>query len=188
MDSESTLPTSGMPAMHVPDALLRRAVADDLSAAECVRGEASMSDTTIHGLRFRRVTLVYPSPGEAYVGREVRASEACDAMVCRRCTTVVRDHGEAERHICMSSYWLMGVSFDELPAEQPDRPRERLRVVNHMPRANLWPHIKAPFDPRNAEPLSERYETLSVLLAELAKMQREIESRQRAKPRRRRRP
>jgi len=147
-----------------------------------------VSHTIISGLRFRRVLL---DAQQGYVRGEAPRGKPCDALICCRCTAVARDSGEAERHVCLSSYWCAGdagsVEFLPLDYQRPEAPRDWVQSANHMPLTNLWPHTAKPFDLQKASPLSERYEALACLLAEMAKMEREIERnrRQSKKPRRR---
>jgi hypothetical protein len=130
------------------------------------------ADTTIHGLRFRRVMI---SNG-AVAGR-AQNSQPCDALICQRCTAVLADSGEAERHVCVTRYWMAGMSFADIESvETPDRMRERVRVANNAMMIDLWPHGAKLLPWRKAVPLSERYELLSVLFAELAKMERAAEA------------
>ena len=143
-----------------------------------------MSCTVIHGLRFRRVKLRYEARARAHVQCEAKKDERCDALICLRCTAVLRDAPEAERHLCLSFYWLMGVTLDE-HADLPDRPRERVSVANNARMANIWPHNSALCTSREAVALSTRYEMVSVLLAELAALQFKIEARTKTKPKRR---
>lgn len=138
----------------------------------------------IHGLRFRRVKLRYEALACAHVQCEAKKDESCDALICLRCTAVLRDATEAERHLCLSFYWLMGAALDDF-VDLPDRPRDRVSVANNARMANVWPHNAAICTPREAVPLSERYETVSVLLAELSVLQRKIEARTKMKPKRR---
>lgn len=132
-----------------------------------------MSDTVIHGLRFRRVLLT-----DGSFQRNAEHMQVCDAMICTRCTAVVRDHGEAERHVCVTRFWMSGISLDHasVPEILPDRMRERVSVANHAVMADLWPHGKKLLSQRKGAPLAERYELLSVLFAELAKMEHAAES------------
>lgn len=143
-----------------------------------------MSCTIIHGLRFRRVKLRYEARARAHVQCEAKKDESCDALICLRCTAVLRDDAEAERHLCLSFYWLRGVALDD-HVDLPDRPRDRVSVANNARMANIWPHSAALRAPREAVPLSERYETVAVLLAELAALQLKIEARAKTKPKRR---
>lgn len=130
------------------------------------------------GLRFRRVILAYAwDRKQAYVS-DAAKSQLCDAMICCRCTAVVSDNGEAERHVCLSRFFMAGEAgdVDYVPSgEYPIDPRARVRAANHAPLADLWPHEAKPHDPRRAPPLSERYEAMSLLLAEFSKMEMEIE-------------
>lgn len=127
-----------------------------------------MSDTTIQGLRFRRVTL-----SNGAVASEVKARQRCDALICRRCTAVLRDDGEAARHVCVTFYWMSGLSLADVETvETPDRIRARASVANNAMLANLWPHGAKLIAKRDAAPLFERYELLATLFAELAKMER----------------
>lgn len=137
-----------------------------------------MSDTTIHGLRFRRVLI---SPDHGLVVGDANGMRVCDALICRRCTSVLADGGEAERHVCVTRYWMAGFSFADYGTanELPDRPRERVGVANNANMGDLWPHRWSLIQRRRAAPLAERYELLSVLFAELAKMERGVEVRPR---------
>lgn len=137
---------------------------------------------TIRGLRFRRVLL---NEAGGYVSCDARISEVCDAMVCRRCTAVLRDDGEAERHVCVTRYWQAGFSFGDIDRiDAPDRMRERVQVANGANLADLWPHQSKLVPRRKLVSLAERYELLSVLFAELAKMERGAEARPRRRARR----
>lgn len=62
--------------------------------------------------------------------------------------------------------------------------RERVRVANGANMADLWPHGAKLVAKRKVAPLSERYELLSVLFAELANMERGAEARSRRRARR----
>jgi len=130
------------------------------------------NDTTIHGLRFRRAVI----SGGTIAGT-ARTSQLCDVLICRRCTAVLADSGEATRHVCVTRYWIAGMSFTDIEnVETPDRMRERVRVANNAMMTDLWPHGAKLLPWRKAVPLSERYELLSVLFAELAKMERAVEA------------
>lgn len=127
-----------------------------------------MSDTTIHGLRFRCVTI-----SNGAVAGAATTYQTCDALICKRCTAVLADEGEAERHVCVTRFWMAGMSIAEAEAaEAPDRIRERVRAANNAIMTDLWPHGAKLIAARKAIPLDERYELLSVLFAELAKMER----------------
>lgn len=140
----------------------------------------SAADTTIHGLRFRRVVV-----SNGVIAGTARSSQLCDALICRRCTAVLADSGEAERHVCVTRFWMTGMTFADIEnVETPDRMRERVRVANNAPMIDLWPHGAKLLPWRKAIPLSERYELLSVLFAELAKMERTAEARPRHRRRR----
>lgn len=142
-----------------------------------------MSYSTISGLRFRRVVM----SGD-FVGGSAKSSQICDALICCRCTSVLADSGMAERHVCVTRFWMAGMSFADVegdssrpgqdsPISTPDRMRERVRAANHATMTDLWPHGAKLLRARQAIPLSERYELLSVLFAELAKMEREAAAR-----------
>ncbi len=132
-----------------------------------------MSYATISGLRFRRVVL----SGD-FVGGSAKPSQVCDALICRRCTAVLADADMAERHVCVTRFWLSGMSFADVESvAMPDRMRERVRVANHATMTDLWPHGGKLLRARHAIPLHERYELLSVLFAELAKMECEAAAR-----------
>ena len=131
-----------------------------------------MSYMTIHGLRFRRVTLAHGGASTA------RASRLCDAMICCRCTAVVADASQAERHLCLTRFFLTGLTAETLGnVTVPHEPRRRVAIAHHLHHADIWPHGAKILRPRDAAPISQRYETLSVLLAELADMERAIEKR-----------
>ncbi len=131
-----------------------------------------MSYMTIHGLRFRRVTLAH---GGCYTAN---TASLCDALICCRCTAVVADAAQAERHLCLTRFYLTGLSFadvEEVP--MPHEPRRRVAIAHHLHHADIWPHGAKILKAKGATPLSERYETLSVLFAELAAMERAVEKR-----------
>jgi len=133
-----------------------------------------MSTITLNGLRFRRVAIV--SEPLRQVFRDVKRTQPCDAMICRRCTSVVTTNEMAERHVCMPANWMCGADIEDLGAiAQPDRPRERVRTANAAHVLELWPHGMRVPRPRSAAPLVERYETLSVLFGELVDVELGIE-------------
>jgi hypothetical protein len=146
-----------------------------------------MSTTTINGLRFRRVALV-SGKNNREIFCTAKSKQVCAALICRRCTAVLVDSEQAARHVCVPFDWLRGVlSADVESMPLPQKARERVRVVNGVHMTNLWPHgMKVP-KPHDLAPLDERYETLSVLVAELAKMEREIARREVTRKKARRR-
>lgn len=143
-----------------------------------------MRHLMIRGLRFRRVTIVN---NECTIEKRPssRAKSLCDALICCRCTAVVADEGQAERHLCLSRYYLAGVSFADIESTPlPHAPRQRVAIAHHLHHTDIWPHGAKLLSARKKMPLSERYETLAVLLAELAAMERRQESEPRLKRRR----
>ena len=142
-----------------------------------------MGHLTIRGLRFRRVTIVN---NECTIEKRSRsrAKSVHGALICCRCTAVVADEGQAERHLCLPRYYLAGVSFADIETiPLPHDPRQRVAVAHHLHHRDLWPYGVKLLLARKKAPLSERYETLSVLLAELAVLERQQE----LKPKQRRR-
>lgn len=130
------------------------------------RGHEPVSYATIHGLRFRRVTIAR----DGYA--RTKMSGVCDALICTRCTAVLADSSQAARHVCMPRYWQAGLTFDEIETvPMPHAARQRVAISNASRHADLWPHGVRLLKPRETASLHERYETLSVLLAELAAME-----------------
>lgn len=76
-----------------------------------------------------------------FVGGSAKPSQTCDALICCRCTSVLADSGMAERHVCVTRFWMAGMSFADVEeVEVPDRMRERVRAANHATMTDLWPH------------------------------------------------
>lgn len=138
----------------------------------------------IRGLRFRCVTIVN-NEYTLNTRHSARTKNLRDALICCRCTAVVADEAQAERHLCLPFYYLAGVSCGDVESIPiPDKPRQRVAIAHHLHHTNIWPHGAKLLSPRKKAPLSERYETLSVLFAELAVMERNQELRPKRKRRR----